>query len=297
VGELLANPKYCSELLTAIHTMKNRESGSNVNSVARTTALFVRVRINDHKTKVIPDSEAAVSIIGLQGAKKLGLPVYEAPTRKLSAFGNPLEVIGQTEAVLEIEDVKMPVKLLVVNSEQETILLGMDWFEDFDVALNIPTKELMFVIERQRYKTFVEFERDGNEINCISGVESQDMRYLGAEGLSAEILCNAVNETTVSDILSETEFRQGKEQVEAYLEKHPEVVFTDEKNATRTDLVQCKLWMKNAKPIRIRVRPLNPEKRVALQKEIDDLLTAGVIRPSKSVYASAPVLVKKKDGT
>jgi len=173
----------------------------------------------------------------------------------------------------------------------------MDWFEDFDVALDIPTKELMFVIERQRYKTFVEFERDGNGINCISGIESQDMRYLGAEGLSAEILCNAVNETTVSDILLEKEFRQGKEQVEAYLERHPGVVFTDEKNATRTDLVQCKLWMKNAKPIRTRVRPLNPKKRTALQKEVDDLLAARVIRPSKSVYASAPVLVKKKNGT
>src|ERR1043165_5253706 len=55
--------------------------------------------------------------------------------------------------------------------------------------------------------------------------------------------------------------------------------------------------MKNETPIRTRVRPFNPEKRTALQKEVDDLVSAGVIRPSKSIYASAPVLVKKKDGT
>src|SRR5688572_1391148 len=75
------------------------------------------------------------------------------------------------------------------------------------------------------------------------------------------------------------------------------IKFTNEKEATRTSLVQCKLWMKMEKPFRTRVRPLNPEKLKYLKKEVEELLQAGVIRLSKSVYASAPVLVRKKDGT
>src|ERR1043165_7235057 len=62
VGELLANPQYRAELLTAINTIENREPRSNVNNVSKTTALFMRVRINEHKTKVIPDSGVVVSI-------------------------------------------------------------------------------------------------------------------------------------------------------------------------------------------------------------------------------------------
>ena len=88
-----------------------------------------------------------------------------------------------------------------------------------------------------------------------------------------------------------------EQRLDRYLMENPKLVFTDEKHATKTDLVHCKLWIKNNQPFRTRVRPLNPEKRKALQKEIDELLEAGVIRPSKSVYASAPVLVRKKDGT
>src|ERR1044071_4125428 len=88
-----------------------------------------------------------------------------------------------------------------------------------------------------------------------------------------------------------------KQRLDRYLEENPKLIFTDERHATKTDLIYCKLWMKNSQPYRTRVRPLNPEKRKALQKEIEELLEAGVIRPSKSVYASAPVLMKKKDGT
>src|ERR1044072_7409 len=54
--------------------------------------------------------------------------------------------------------------------------------------------------------------------------------------------------------------------------------------------------MKNQRPRRSRPRPLSPEKKEFLKKEIEELLAAGVRVPSKSPYASAPVLVRKKDG-
>ena len=100
----------------------------------------------------------------------------------------------------------MPVKLLVVNSDQETILLGMDWFKEYDVALDTPTKEIMFVINRQRIKMFMEFKNDGNGINCITGIESQDQRHLGVEGLSAEILCNNVKDFEDNDNMEDAKF-------------------------------------------------------------------------------------------
>ena len=81
------------------------------------------------------------------------------------------------------------------------------------------------------------------------------------------------------------------------LNKYPEIIFTDEKHTTRTNLVQCKIWIKHDRPIKTRLRPLSPEKRQWLQKEVDELLAAGVICPSHSPYAAAPVIVKKKDGT
>ena len=57
----------------------------------------------------------------------------------------------------------------------------------------------MFVIGRQRIKTFMEFESDSNSINCIIGVESRDQKHLGTERLFAEILCNNVKDTEAND--------------------------------------------------------------------------------------------------
>ena len=94
-----------------------------------------------------------------------------------------------------------------------------------------------------------------------------------------------------------SEYEWEKDQINSYLKKNLEVIFIDEKRATRINLVQCKLQMKTLKPIRTRVCPLNLKKQKALQKEVDELLAAGMVQLLKSIYASAPILVKKKDGT
>ena len=53
--------------------------------------------------------------------------------------------------------------------------------------------------------------------------------------------------------------------------------------------------MKNDIPIRSGVRLLRFHKQEWLRKEIDELLKARVICPSRSPYATASVIVKKKD--
>ena len=88
-----------------------------------------------------------------------------------------------------------------------------------------------------------------------------------------------------------------RELVSQLLKKYRQIIFIDEKSATKTDLIQCKLWMKHDIPIRTKLRPLGHNAREWLRNEIEELLKAGVIRPSRSPYASAPVIVEKKDGS
>ena len=57
----------------------------------------------------------------------------------------------------------------------------------------------MFVIGRQRIKTFMEFENNSRSINCITGIESQDQRHLRVEELFTEILCNNVKNLRVNN--------------------------------------------------------------------------------------------------
>src|ERR1044072_2705570 len=102
-------------------------------------------------------------------------------------------------------------------------------------------------------------------------------------------LIQTVSTKTPSKILEEKR--------EALLAKFSNIIFKDEKSATITPLVRCKLYPKHNKPIREGVRNLGFHKRQWLTKEIDELLKAGIIKPSRSPHAVAPVIVDKKDGT
>ena len=51
------------------------------------------------------------------------------------------------------------------------------------------------------------------------------------------------------------------------------------------------------KPIRQKLRPLNPDMTADLKKQLESWLAAGVVRPSRSAWASPLVPVRKKDGS
>src|SRR5262245_55162517 len=55
--------------------------------------------------------------------------------------------------------------------------------------------------------------------------------------------------------------------------------------------------MTDKRPIRLKRREFAHNKRIWLEKEIKELLDANIIRPSRSLYAAAPVIVAKKDRT
>ncbi|CAM4709935.1 unnamed protein product [Lepidochelys kempii] len=52
----------------------------------------------------------------------------------------------------------------------------------------------------------------------------------------------------------------------------------------------------NAHPIKVQHYPVSPQAKTAIEREIQDMLQMGVIRPSDSAWASPVVLVPKPDG-
>lgn len=65
----------------------------------------------------------------------------------------------------------------------------------------------------------------------------------------------------------------------------------------RTNRVTHVIDTGDAKPIKQRYRPMAPAMLEVVNKEIDEMLELGVIRPSRSPWNSPIVMVKKKDGS
>lgn len=55
--------------------------------------------------------------------------------------------------------------------------------------------------------------------------------------------------------------------------------------------------LKNQEPVRARPRRLSVQEKQILQKQVDEWLRDGIVKPSRSAYSSAVVIVKKKDGS
>ena len=81
-------------------------------------------------------------------------PVQE---NALQALGNGIRIVGVVEsAPIKILTANIPIDLRVVDTNAENFLLGMDWFNKYQVTLNITKKELEFISEGRKYKTMVE---------------------------------------------------------------------------------------------------------------------------------------------
>ena len=97
----------------------------------KTTAAKCYVRIKGNPVVAILDSGAAVSIITRKLMDKLKLsPDAPSKTIVVTANGTRERAIGQiSDLKIFIQDMIVLIKLQVIESREETLLLGTDWFE------------------------------------------------------------------------------------------------------------------------------------------------------------------------
>ena len=119
---------------------------------------------------------------------------------------------------------------------------------------------------------------------AVLGLEDEDGFYPGAEsgaaGEGTELEMPNLNEEQKQDIL-------------VLMREYPSVF---QPVPGRTTLTAHQVHTGDAVPIRQNAYRIPYSRREVVKKELDEMLEAGVIRPSSSPWASPIVLVNKKDG-
>ena len=85
--------------------------------------------------------------------------------------------------------------------------------------------------------------------------------------------------------------------IRALLSNYSDVFSQGDHDIGRTDIIKHSIHTTSAAPIRQRPRRPPMGQRGELEKQVDDMLTRGIIEPSSSPWSSPVVLVDKKDGT
>jgi hypothetical protein len=110
----------------------------------RTTAAKCYVQIRQNPVVAVLDSGAAVSIITKSLKNKLGLKVdRESKVIVITANGDRQRALGQINNVnIDVQNLRVPMKLLVIDSADDNLLLGTDWFEKTKAQWNFANRTL-----------------------------------------------------------------------------------------------------------------------------------------------------------
>src|SRR5688572_10146102 len=146
IGQLLKYPDQKRNLTKILKRPSQQKETNHVETdeIKRTTAVKCYVRIGKNPVVAVLDSGAAVSIITNKLRKKLELTINGlSKVVVITANGVKQRVFGQIDYVpIGIQNLLVPMKLQVIESSEETLLLGTDFFEKTQAQWNFADKTL-----------------------------------------------------------------------------------------------------------------------------------------------------------
>ena len=88
-----------------------------------------------------------------------------------------------------------------------------------------------------------------------------------------------------------------QEQLKTFMIRYADQFSKDDFDIGFCDVIEHEIITKDVPPVKQNPRRLGPEQRIAADKIVEELLERGLVKPSKSAWASPIVMVKKKDNT
>src|SRR6185295_1031263 len=145
IGQMLKYPGQKKNLTKILKRPQPKETHHvKTEEVKRTTAAKCYIRIKKNPVVAVLDSGAAVSIITNKLRKKLKL-VTDGPSKVIviTTNGSGQRALGQIDYVpIAIQNLLVPMKLQVIESPEETLLLGTDFFEKTQAQWDFADKTL-----------------------------------------------------------------------------------------------------------------------------------------------------------
>ena len=178
-----------------------------------------------------------------------------------SVTGKVNRIVGKLKVNLEVGGYLSTLSFKAIREIDHDLILGMDFFESFDVELR-PGKGLWRA-------------REGGWMSLTSKNKGQN-NVVYAE-------CAGISELK----------NEGRTTVEKLVER---ILYSAQFAPGLTDLTEHHIRMTDPTPIKEKPRRMSPKMLSVAQEEVRKMSAEGIIESSASDYCSAPVILRKRDG-
>lgn len=232
----------------------------NINTMDVNRKQFVKLFIDGVQLSALFDTGSDVSAVRSD--------VYENQLKKIELINSSIQISGVGGG--RVETLGFFSKLVTVNDEDVTL--------DFHI---IPAEALSYkaVVGNDLTKHFSVIIEDGENVILYKKSEISHMMQINLQE------CDAPSKLDIGTIEDLNFQIKVKKLIEDYVPKKTETVD-----------IKMKITLKDEEPIYDRPRRLSPSERQIVDNQIQEWLEEGIIRKSCSDFASAIVLVKKKNG-
>ena len=279
--------------------------------------------------------------------KKIGLKIKDSSNVfVVTANGTKTRALGKIpDLQIALQTLAVPITLQVIESSEDTLLLGTDWFHKTNANLNFGTNTIKLQYEdkvvtipithhvdedpkciafedddnisQEKYEEEYEDESyDEEEINYSDHAIETDEEYYSEdialdynpwtneikfEERPAASLAHAEvynsNEWNVKDDLHVGPLNYHQQSLfQTLISESADICAASQTDIGRTNIIQHEIHLKDDQPIASHPYRSNPTNKEFLKTEISNMEERGLIKKSKSPWASPVVIVDKKTG-
>ncbi|GET67156.1 hypothetical protein PTSG_12973 [Rhizophagus irregularis DAOM 181602=DAOM 197198] len=244
--------------------------------------------INQELKDVMFDTGAAVNVITSQIMDEMDLKIEEPSTvRCVMINEDKLASRGTTTIYIQFGDKEIPIKVEVIDSGKNEIVLGNGVLDMFKANIDYTDKTIIIRMNDETMDIPVKYTQ-----RTIKGFEETFDEEEILEELYQDELYNIYEDDHEGDITNE---QKGK--LKVLVEKYKDIFEYDGEKYNRSNLVKHEIRLKRGtEPIAQKRYKENDEKGKFIRKEVEEMLKMGKIRESRSPWSSPVTLAGKKSG-
>ena len=224
---------------------------------------FIAVQLGGQTYKVLFDSGAMLSLVGPRVAGRFKDRLEDSSTAVRNVTGGITRVMGLLNVMLEVNHLAKPLPMKALHNLDQEIILGMDFCKLYDIDAQLGRG-----VGRAREGRWRPFAKTREEERSIIHAE-----------------CAGISE------LMEDEREQVARLVDRVL------VYPAGRKAGVTTLTEHTIDVQGATPFKHHPRRMSPKMQQVAIEEVERMYNEGVIEKSASDYSSAPVMIRKSNGT